>query len=154
MTKIRRKRPAEALDAIEPLSNAETVVGVLSVTVLVEVLGVLSGSEVWLLGLLVFLPGTASALCTVQQTKFVAAWTTLFVTLTVLVRAGHGDGDGSGWLDRALLVLLTLALGAASVYACHRRIAAAHPAPPPPAHRRRPGQRRLRTRPGGPARRR
>ncbi|MFF3941424.1 PP2C family protein-serine/threonine phosphatase [Streptomyces phaeofaciens] len=130
MTKIRRKRPAEtlgtieALDAIEPPSNAETVVGVLTVTVLVEVLGVLSGSEVWLLGLLVFLPGTASALCTVQQTKFVAAWTTLFVTVTVLVRAG--DGNVGGWLDRALLVLLTLALGAASVYACHRRIAREH----------------------------
>ncbi|MFF1545532.1 PP2C family protein-serine/threonine phosphatase [Streptomyces sp. NPDC058291] len=120
MTGIRRKRPADpdALDAIEPPGNAETVAGVLSVTVLVEVLGVLSGSEVWLLGLLVFLPGTASALCTVQQTRFVAAWTTVFVSFTVLVRAG----DGGRWLDRALLVLLTLALGAASVYACHRRI--------------------------------
>ncbi|WP_329415804.1 serine/threonine-protein phosphatase [Streptomyces sp. NBC_00704] len=128
MTGIRRKRPADALDtldaldAIEPPGNVETVVGVLSVTVLVEVLGVLSGSEVWLLGLLVFLPGTASALCTVQQTKFVAAWTTLFVTFTVVVRAVDGDR----WLDRALLVLLTLALGAASVYACHRRIGREH----------------------------
>jgi serine phosphatase RsbU (regulator of sigma subunit) len=122
MIGIRRKRAADTLDAIEPPSNAETVVGVLSVTVLVEVLGVLSGSEVWLLGLLVFLPGTASALCTVQQTKFVAAWTTLFVTFTVVVRAVAGDR----WLDRALLVLLTLALGAASVYACHRRIGREH----------------------------
>ncbi|GGR84463.1 hypothetical protein GCM10010269_24560 [Streptomyces humidus] len=125
MTGIRRKRPADALDvldAIEPPGNAETVAGVVGVTVLVEVLGVLSGSEVWLLGLLVFLPGTASALCTVQQTKFVAAWTTLFVTFTVMVRAG----DGGRWLDRTLLVLLTLALGAASVYACHRRIGREH----------------------------
>lgn len=122
MTGIRRKRSGDTLEAIEPPGNVETVVGVLSVTVLVEVLGVLSGSEVWLLGLLVFLPGTASALCTVQQTRFVAAWTTLFVTFTVLVRAG----DGGRWLDRALLVLLTLALGAASVYACHRRIGREH----------------------------
>ncbi|MFI5793002.1 PP2C family protein-serine/threonine phosphatase [Streptomyces sp. NPDC051677] len=122
MIGIRRKRAADTLDAIEPPSNAETVVGVLSVTVLVEVLGVLSGSEVWLLGLLVFLPGTASALCTVQQTKFVAAWTTLFVTLTVLLRTGMGGRP----LDRTLLVLLTLALGAASVYACHRRIGREH----------------------------
>ncbi|MDX3800704.1 PP2C family protein-serine/threonine phosphatase [Streptomyces sp. AK04-3B] len=122
MIGIRRKRPAgalDAVDAIEPPGNAETVVGVLTVTVLVEVLGVLSGSEVWLLGLLVFLPGTASALCTVQQTRFVAAWTTLFVSLTLFLRAG----DGARWLDRSLLVLLTLVLGVVSVYACHRRIA-------------------------------
>ncbi|WP_328477287.1 serine/threonine-protein phosphatase [Streptomyces sp. NBC_00377] len=119
MTGPRRKRPTDVNGAIEPPGNAETVVGVLSVTVLVEVLGVLSGSEVWLLGLLVILPGTASALCTVQQTRFVAAWTTLFVSLTLFLRAG----DGGRWLDRALLVLLTLALGVVSVYACHRRIA-------------------------------
>ncbi|MGW2913365.1 PP2C family protein-serine/threonine phosphatase [Streptomyces asoensis] len=119
MTGLRRKRSTDALGTIEPPGNAETVVGVLSVTVLVEVLGVLSGSEVWLLGLLVFLPGTASALCTVQQTKFVAAWTTVFVSLTLFLRAG----DSARWLDRSLLVLLTLALGIASVYACHRRIA-------------------------------
>jgi len=122
MTGTRRKRPADALDAIEPPDNAEVVVGVVSVTVLVVFLGVLSGSPVWVLGLLVFLPGTASALCTVRQTRFVAAWTTLIVTLTVLLRGG----DGSRWLDRALLVLLTLALGVTSVYACHRRIKREH----------------------------
>lgn len=122
MTGTRRKRPADALDAIEPPGNAELAVGVVSVTVLVEVLGVLSGSEVWLLGLLVFLPGMASALCTVQQTRFVAAWTTVVVTLIVLVRGG----DGGRWLDRVVLVLLTLALGATSVYACHRRIKREH----------------------------
>ncbi|MER6961210.1 MULTISPECIES: PP2C family protein-serine/threonine phosphatase [unclassified Streptomyces] len=121
MIGTRRKRTAVALDtldAIEPPGNAETVLGVLTVTLLVELLGILSGSEVWLLGLLIFLPSAASALCTVQQTRFIAAWTSLFVTVTVLVRAPAGGR----WLDRALLVLLTLALGAVSVYACHRRI--------------------------------
>jgi serine phosphatase RsbU (regulator of sigma subunit) len=118
----RRKRPAEVFDAFEPPGNAELVVGVVSVTVLVEVLGALSGSAVWLLGLLVFLPGTASALCTVRQTGFVATWTTLVVTATALTRAPAGGH----WLDRLLLVLFTLALGVASGYACHRRIRREH----------------------------
>ncbi|MEU2265498.1 PP2C family protein-serine/threonine phosphatase [Streptomyces olindensis] len=122
MARIRRTRSVDALDAIEPPDTVQMLVGVVSVTVLVEFLGLVSGSEVWLLGLLVFLPGTASALCTVRQTTFVAVWTTLVVTFTVLVR----DTDVGRWLDRALLVLLTLALGATSVYACRRRLGREH----------------------------
>lgn len=122
MAGSRRKRPVEPFEAIEPPGNAPLVLGVLAVTALVEALGVLSGSEVWLLGLLVFLPGTASALCTVRQTAFVATWTTLVVTTTAVVR----NADADRWLDRLLLVLLTLALGVASVYACHRRIRREH----------------------------
>ncbi|MEV7236039.1 PP2C family protein-serine/threonine phosphatase [Streptomyces sp. NPDC051020] len=119
------KRPktlARPFETIEPPRNAEVMIRVASVTFLVLLLGALSESPVWLLGLLVFLPGTASALCTVRQTKFVSAWTTLVVTVTVLVR----HGDGRSWLDRILMMLLTLALGAASVYACHRRIRREH----------------------------
>ncbi|WP_432741662.1 serine/threonine-protein phosphatase [Streptomyces sp. JH002] len=122
MTRIRRRTSPDALQAIDPPPTRELVAGVLLVTVLVEVLGVLSGSTVWLLGLLIFLPGTASALCTVAQTRFVAAWTTVVVMLTLLVR----DRESGHWLDRVLLVLLTLALGALSVYACHRRIKREH----------------------------
>ncbi|WP_328869241.1 serine/threonine-protein phosphatase [Streptomyces sp. NBC_00287] len=122
MTGSRRPRPTEDFEAIEPPGNAELVAGVVSVTVLVEVLGVLSGSTVWLLGLLVFLPGTASALCSVRQTRFVAAWTTLVVTASVVVRPVGGEH----WFDRILLMLLTLALGMTSVYACGRRIRREH----------------------------
>ncbi|MEU0588556.1 PP2C family protein-serine/threonine phosphatase [Streptomyces sp. NPDC006132] len=122
MARIRRTRSVDALDAIEPPDNIRVLVGVVSVTVLVEFLGLVSGSEVWLLGLLVFLPGTASALCTVRQTAFVAVWTTLVVLFTLLVRGA----EVGRWLDRALLVLLTLALGAASVYACRRRLGREH----------------------------
>ncbi|MFF3734426.1 PP2C family protein-serine/threonine phosphatase [Streptomyces sp. NPDC002476] len=120
-----RKHPkssARPVQAIEPPRDTEVLIGVVSVTVLVMVLGTLSESPVWLLGLLVFLPGAASALCTVRQTKFVFAWTALVVIVTMLVR----HGDGRPWLDRILMVLLTLALGAASVYACHRRIRREH----------------------------
>ncbi|MFB6710302.1 PP2C family protein-serine/threonine phosphatase [Streptomyces sp. NPDC056333] len=113
---------AHPFEAIEPPRNAEVVIGVASVTFLVVLLGALSESPVWLLGLLVFLPGTASALCTLRQTEFVAAWTTLVVIVTVLVR----HGDGRSWLDRILMMLLTLALGAVSVYACNRRIHREH----------------------------
>ena len=111
-------KPPEVFGTGEPLSNAELVAGVVSATVLVEVLGALSGSGVWLLGLLVFLPGTASALCTERQTWFVAAWTAVVVTVSVLTRPSGTEH----WLDRLLLVLLTLALGVTSVYACRRRV--------------------------------
>ncbi|MFF3372287.1 PP2C family protein-serine/threonine phosphatase [Streptomyces sp. NPDC002680] len=117
-----RKGPAEVFEAIEPPGTSELITAVVSATVLVEFLGVLSGSEVWLLGLLVFLPGTASALCTVRQTRFVAAWAVLVVTTTAVVR----DVDEARWLDRLLLVLLTLTLGVTSVYACHRRVRREH----------------------------
>ncbi|MFD3490620.1 PP2C family protein-serine/threonine phosphatase [Streptomyces sp. NPDC058690] len=112
------RRPRRPVDAIAPPREAEVVIVVASVTLLVVILGVLSESPVWLLGLLVFLPGAASALCTVRQTKFVFAWTELVVIGAMLVR----QGDGRPWLDRILMILLTLVLGAASVYACHRRI--------------------------------
>ncbi|MGW2522128.1 PP2C family protein-serine/threonine phosphatase [Streptomyces sp. NPDC001617] len=122
MPRTRLKRSNHPLEAIEPPRDSEVVAGVLAATALVLVLGVLSESTVWLLGLLVFLPGTASALCTVRQTRFVAAWTTVVVTVAVLVRAV----DAGHWFDRLLLVLFTVALGAASDYACHRRIQREH----------------------------
>jgi hypothetical protein len=114
----RPKKVARPFESIEPLRNTEVMILVLSVTFVVMLLGALSESPVCLLGLLVFLPGAASVLCTVRQTKFVSAWTLLVVVVTVLVR----HGDGRSWLDRLLMMVLTLALGAASVYACHRRI--------------------------------
>lgn len=122
MARAVRKRAAHPLKAVEPPGNIETAVGVVTATFLVVVLGMVSGSAVWLLGLLVFLPGTASTLCTIRQTRFVAAWTTLVVTGTVL----SWNTSEAGLNDRVLLVLFTLALGIASVYACHRRIAREH----------------------------
>ncbi|MER5500121.1 MULTISPECIES: PP2C family protein-serine/threonine phosphatase [unclassified Streptomyces] len=118
MLRNHSKKPTRPVEAIEPPSGTEVVIAVAVVTLLVTVLGALSQSPVWLLGLLVFLPGAASALCTVRQTQFVAAWTEFVVVLAMLVR----QGDGWPWLDRILMILLTLVLGAASVYACHRRI--------------------------------
>ncbi|MGW2848863.1 PP2C family protein-serine/threonine phosphatase [Streptomyces sp. NPDC001274] len=118
MPRTHRKKPVRPVETVEPPSTAQVVIAVAAVTVLVGVLGFLSGSPVWLLGLLVFLPGAASALCTVRQTGFVFAWTVLVVIGTMFLR----HGDGRPWLDRILMMLLTLVLGAASVYACHRRI--------------------------------
>lgn len=118
MARSRRMRPSAATGAIEPPGTIELVVTVVLVTALVNVLGFLSGSVVWLLGLLIFLPGAAAALCTVRQTRFVALWTLVVVTLAVLV----GNDVTSDWDDRVLMVALTLVLGGASVYACDRRI--------------------------------
>ncbi|MFE7278102.1 PP2C family protein-serine/threonine phosphatase [Streptomyces sp. NPDC057623] len=116
------KKSVEAIEAIEPPPDQQLLLGVVAATTLVEVLAAVSGSEVWLLGLLVFLPGTASALCTVRQTAFVAVWTVCVVTATVVLR----DSGSGHWLDRLLLILLTLALGVVSVYACRRRITREH----------------------------
>ncbi|OLO25847.1 serine/threonine protein phosphatase [Streptomyces sp. MNU77] len=118
MTRSFDRSSARTFAAVEPPSSTETVLGVVAVTTLVVALGVASESPVWLLGLLVFLPGTASALCTVRQTRFVAVWTTLVVTAIVLVQ----HPAGRRWLDNVLMVLLSLTLNAASVYACHRRL--------------------------------
>ncbi|WP_326767559.1 serine/threonine-protein phosphatase [Streptomyces sp. NBC_01591] len=118
MVRKHQKKLARPVEAIEPPSEVEVVIAVVSVTVLVAALGALSESPVWLLGLLVFLPGAASALCTVRQTRFVFAWTALVVIVAMFLR----PGDEAPWLDRILMVLLTLVLGSASVYACHRRI--------------------------------
>ncbi|MFB7559643.1 PP2C family protein-serine/threonine phosphatase [Streptomyces brevispora] len=118
MPRKHSKRLVRTFEAIEPPPNVEVMLGVVSVTLLMELLGALSESPVWLLGLLVFLPGAASALCSTRQTLFVSAWTTIVVAVTVLVR----HGDGRSWLDRLLMMLLTLALGMTAVYACNRRI--------------------------------
>ncbi|OIJ62491.1 PP2C family protein-serine/threonine phosphatase [Streptomyces mangrovisoli] len=118
MTAARRKPPTEDFETIQAPGNLELVLGVVSVSIAVEALGALTGSEVWLLGLLVFLPAAASALCTVRQTWFVAGWTTFVVASVAVTRARHGEH----WLDRSLLVLFTLCLGGASILACRRRL--------------------------------
>lgn len=118
MARIGRQGPAHLPQAMEPPGNIATAVSVVAATLLVVLLGLLSRSAVWLLGLLVFLPGTASALCTVRQTRFVAAWTVVVVSPTVLT----WDNTGGRLFDRVLLVLFTLTLGTISVYACHRRV--------------------------------
>lgn len=118
MPRTRSTRSARPFETVEAPSDGAVVIAVVSLTLLVVLLGALSASPVWLLGLLVFLPGAASALCTARQTMFVAGWTTAVVVATVLIR----HGDGRSWLDRLLMMLLTCALGLAAVYACHRRI--------------------------------
>ncbi|GAQ51017.1 PP2C family protein-serine/threonine phosphatase [Streptomyces acidiscabies] len=121
MSGSRRARPVEAIEAIEPPGNVQLALAVVGVTVSVEALGELSGSAVLLLGLLVFLPGAAAALCTVRQTAFVASWTAIVVSTTVVTR-----GPGGHWLDRILMVAITIALGIASTYACGYRIRREH----------------------------
>ncbi|MFH8616900.1 PP2C family protein-serine/threonine phosphatase [Streptomyces sp. NPDC017979] len=118
LPRVRRQRSARPPDTVEPPSTAELLIGVVVVTLLVMALGSVANSVVWLVGFMVFLPGAASALCTVRQTVMVCVWTTFVVAVVVLVPV---DGAATG-LDRVLIVLITVCLGVASVYACHRRI--------------------------------
>jgi serine phosphatase RsbU (regulator of sigma subunit) len=104
--------------SVAPPSDLEVAVVTVAGTAVVLALGYLSGSAVWLLGLLVFLPGVASALCSVRQTRYVFGWTVVVVVVPMVFSPGnHGR-----ILDRLLMLLLTLALGVASVYTCGRRI--------------------------------
>ncbi|MEU5980134.1 PP2C family protein-serine/threonine phosphatase [Streptomyces sp. NPDC047315] len=122
---MRRKRPDDrsdrhdrSLDTVEPPGTGELLVVVFVVTLLVLALGSVANSVVWLVGFMVFLPGAASALCTVRQTVLVCVWTTLVVGAV----AGVWVDGAAAPIDRVLILLLTVCLGVASVYACHRRI--------------------------------
>jgi len=117
MSGSRRARPVESAGSVDPPGNLRLALAVVGVTGTVEALGELSGSAVLLLGLLVFLPGAAAALCTVRQTAFVGGWTAAVVCASVLSRSPDGH-----WLDRTLLIAITVALGVASTYACDYRI--------------------------------
>ncbi|MEU9606431.1 PP2C family protein-serine/threonine phosphatase [Streptomyces sp. NPDC048057] len=122
MPRVRRQRSTRSPDTVEPPGTGELLVGVVVVTLLVMALGSVANSVVWLVGFMVFLPGAASALCTVRQTVMVCVWTMLVVAAVAVVWA---DGAAAA-VDRALILVLTVCLGVASVYACHRRIRREH----------------------------
>ncbi|MFF2514432.1 PP2C family protein-serine/threonine phosphatase [Streptomyces sp. NPDC058086] len=90
----------------------------ITMTLLVLVPGIVSDSVALLVGFTVFLPAAASALCTVRQTAFVCAWTAVAAALIAFL----WGGDQGSLRDRVLMMLFTVCLGAASVYACRRRI--------------------------------
>ncbi|MFI1886245.1 PP2C family protein-serine/threonine phosphatase [Streptomyces jumonjinensis] len=118
MPRTRPERSVRAAEGVGAPSTGGLLVGVIAVTLVVLALGTLANSVVWLIGFMVFLPGTAAALCTVRQTLFVCAWT----TLTVAVVAFLWVDAAAPLLDRGLVLALTGCLGAASVYACRRRV--------------------------------
>ncbi|MFD3581047.1 PP2C family protein-serine/threonine phosphatase [Streptomyces sp. NPDC058683] len=118
MPRSRPEPSAEASETIKPPSNGELLAGMLGMTLLVLLLGVVADSVAWLVGFMVFLPAAAAALCTVRQTVFVCAWTATAATLISFV----WGGNRGSLLDGVLMTLFTVCLGGASVYACRRRV--------------------------------
>ncbi|MFB8120004.1 PP2C family protein-serine/threonine phosphatase [Streptomyces sp. NPDC055962] len=87
----------------------------LSATAVTIVLGALTGTAVLLLGLLVFLPAFASALCAPRQTALVSAWVSVVVVVPVAL-------SGEALADRVVLALFALGFGALAVYGSWLRI--------------------------------
>lgn len=84
-------------------------------TVVTVVLGAVTGTAVLLIGLLVFLPAFASALCTPRQTTLVSAWVSIVVIVPVALSTEQ-------LADRVTLALFALGFGALAVYGSWLRI--------------------------------
>ena len=86
-----------------------------AVTVATVVLGWLLGTAVLLLGLLVYLPPFAAAMCTPRQTALVSGWVSLVVILPLVLSEER-------LADRLILVVFALGFGALSVYGARLRL--------------------------------
>ena len=84
-------------------------------TVVTIGLGVLTGTAVLLLGLLVFLPAFAAALCTPRQTAMVSTWVSVVVVVPVAL-------SGERIADRVVLALVAVGFGGLAVYASRLRV--------------------------------
>ncbi|MFC8308220.1 PP2C family protein-serine/threonine phosphatase [Streptomyces olivaceus] len=113
--------PTASRETVQPPRTGQLLLGMVTVTLLVALIGSLANSVMALVGLLVFLPAAAAALCTVRQTALVCAWTALLGSTAFLT-----GGSDVALADRVLLLVLTACLIAASLYACRRRIHREH----------------------------
>ncbi|SEO13387.1 PP2C family protein-serine/threonine phosphatase [Actinacidiphila rubida] len=77
----------------------------------------LTSTEVLLLGLLVFLPAFAAALCTPRQTALVSAWVCAVVIVPAILQSGETVGN------RVVLGLFAVAFGALAVQGARMRVA-------------------------------
>ncbi|GAA2566781.1 MULTISPECIES: PP2C family protein-serine/threonine phosphatase [Streptomyces] len=91
-----------------PPTRAVVLVTV-AATVVTLVVGAATGTAVLLLGLLVFLPAFAAALCTPRQTALVSSWVSVLVIVPVALSAERLG-------DRVVLALFALGFGALAVY--------------------------------------
>ncbi|MFD5652788.1 PP2C family protein-serine/threonine phosphatase [Streptomyces sp. NPDC127039] len=84
-------------------------------TLVTVVLGAVTETAVLLVGLLVFLPAFASALCTPRQTTFVSAWVSIVVIVPVALSTEQ-------LADRVTLALFALGFGGLAVYGSWLRV--------------------------------
>ncbi|MFI7351032.1 PP2C family protein-serine/threonine phosphatase [Streptomyces sp. NPDC049936] len=106
---------AELDDGVRTPPTRTVVLVTVGATVVTIVLGVLTGTAVLLLGLLVFLPAFASALCTPRQTAMVSAWVSVVVVVPVAL-------SGERIADRVVLALFAVGFGVLAVYASRLRV--------------------------------
>ncbi|WP_405392100.1 serine/threonine-protein phosphatase [Streptomyces sp. NBC_01102] len=106
----------DEVTAIRTPSTRSVVWATLAATVVVVALGLLTGTAVLLLGLLVFLPAFAAALCSPRQTAMISVWVSAVVIAPLAFRSG---GD---LFDQMLLALFAVGFGALAVYGARVRI--------------------------------
>ncbi|MEU5832665.1 PP2C family protein-serine/threonine phosphatase [Streptomyces diacarni] len=87
-----------------------------ALTLLVLVLSLAAGSEVRLIGLLIFLPAIAASLGTVRQTQVASVWALAAVTASLARSPGYHLDDG-------ITLALTLVFAGLAVYGSRWRIA-------------------------------
>ncbi|WP_030901952.1 PP2C family protein-serine/threonine phosphatase [Streptomyces sp. NRRL F-5126] len=93
------------------------VLVLVATTAVALIVVLLTGVTVLLLGLLVYLPAFAAALCNPRQTALVSTW----VCVVVIVPAAALSND---WVvNRVILALFAIGFGALSVYGSRTRIA-------------------------------
>ncbi|MEV0787128.1 PP2C family protein-serine/threonine phosphatase [Streptomyces sp. NPDC050423] len=102
--------------AIRTPATRDVFLATMAATAVVVVLGLLTGTAVLLLGLLVFLPAFAAALCSPRQTALVSAWVSLVVVAPVVFQPGERI------LDRVILTLFAVGFGALAVYGTRVRV--------------------------------
>ncbi|WP_326686828.1 MULTISPECIES: PP2C family protein-serine/threonine phosphatase [unclassified Streptomyces] len=99
------------------LSNRAFLLWSLGLTLLVIGLSLVAGSEVRLIGLLIFLPAVASSVGTVRQTVAASCWATTGAVVSTARAPQYRFDDG------VLLVVLTALFSVLAVYGCHWRVA-------------------------------
>ncbi|WP_344564791.1 PP2C family protein-serine/threonine phosphatase [Streptomyces axinellae] len=99
------------------LSNRAFLLWSLGLTLLVIGLSLVAGSEVRLIGLLIFLPAVASSVGTVRQTIAASCWATAGAVVSTARAPQYRLDDG------VLLVVLTVLFSVLAVYGCHWRVA-------------------------------
>ncbi|MFC9947369.1 PP2C family serine/threonine-protein phosphatase [Streptomyces pratensis] len=112
---VRRRADREDSTSIRTPPTRAVVLVTVGATVVTIVLGAVTGTAVLLLGLLVFLPAFAAALCTPRQTALVSAW----VSVVVIVPVALSEEQVA---DRVILALFALGFGALAVYGSWLRI--------------------------------
>ncbi|WP_328696704.1 PP2C family protein-serine/threonine phosphatase [Streptomyces sp. NBC_00342] len=106
----------DGVTAIRTPATRNVVLATLAATAVVVVLGLLTGTAILLLGLLVFLPAFAAALCSPGQTALVSAWVSLVVVEPVVFQPGERI------LDRVILALFAVGFGALAVFGARMRL--------------------------------